>query len=145
MDRGLRSLPKQFRDEPGIRQRLISYTADVVRSVAYDFAKGAERGIEQAAKLLNDPDYYLTLKERRRRAQERHDAYQAQQDQERLERRLAPTAAQIEDEMAQVERYISDYERDLERWRDRLKTLKAMVPKHVRITEFKTASGNPDE
>lgn len=51
---------------------------DLLRNLAWDFAKAAERGIGQMAELMRDPNYYDTLQRRReseaaRRTRERED------------------------------------------------------------------------
>lgn len=136
VDMNMRQIPEHLRIS-GLREWLLSFTESVIQDVRWAFAKGAERGIEQTAELLCDPDYYVTLKERRRRERERHDAYEKQQEEERLERKLAPTAEQIEHEMADLETWIERDAAHIVRMRDRLVSLRAMVPKHVRITDVK--------
>lgn len=134
-ERHITRLPVHIQTE--LRPWLMKFTESVIRDVAMSFATGAQRGIDQTASLLCDPDYYATRKERRKRERERNDAYQKEQDQSRLERQLAPTAEQIEQEMADLEQWIVQEEENLARHRARLGALKGFVPKHVRITEVK--------
>jgi len=124
-------LPKELRT-PELRAFLESYTKSVVRYLDDAFATGAQRGIEQTAKLLIDPEYYLTLKERRRKWREHTQARERQQEQERRERELCPTAEQIEDLRERLTENIADYERQIESWKERLLAL-PKNSKHVRM------------
>jgi FMN phosphatase YigB (HAD superfamily) len=103
------------------------------------FATGAQRGVEQTAKLLKDPSYYETLRERRKREHQRFEQYQNAQQQERLERRLAPTAQQIEQEEIRLNEGIAEREADIQRYKERLAYLATLKnrPKHIRITDGK--------
>jgi hypothetical protein len=131
-------VPVEHRTE-ALRKFLLSYTKSVVNSVARNFVTGAERGIEQTAKLIIDPTYYETLKERRKREKVRHDEYQKAQEQEQHERRLAPTTEQIEREETDLHLWIAQSHENIERCQERLKYLATLKnrPKHVRITEAK--------
>jgi FMN phosphatase YigB (HAD superfamily) len=129
-------LPVEQRTELLLGQ-LEYFTIRLIHSVANDFATGADRGIEQTAKLLVDPEYYETLKTRRQRERERQEQYALTEHQEQLERTLAPTAIQIEQEEANLIRWISDAEASLVRYRERLQYLSTLKnrPKHVRISD----------
>jgi hypothetical protein len=133
---GYLPLPMRTEEVQEFMRRLVR---DAVRWMARDFVKGAERGIEQMAAMLEDPEYFVTLKERRRRVAESRAAYHEQQERERLERRLAPTALEIERERTSLERDIASTEKCLLQWRERLRYLNGLPnqPKHVRITDFK--------
>lgn len=124
-------VPKELRT-PELRKFLENYTDSLVRWVSHMFTVGAERGIEQTATLLCDPDYYLTLKERRKRDRERHEAYQKQQDIERLERQQCPTAEQVEKMRGDLTDRIAGHEKQIERWKEQLAALPEN-PKHVRM------------
>ncbi len=137
-DRFLPEHPPRYLRTERVRAWLLKYTEDIIGHVAQSFAVGAQRGIEQTAKLLCDPDYYRTLKERRLRDSQRQKEYEAEQEAERLERELAPTGEQIEREISNLEKWIPDTESDLERMRERLKALRAMTPKHVRMPRRET-------
>lgn len=127
---------------PDLREGLLTYTESVIRDAADAFAVGAERGIQQTAELLCDPAYYETLKERRKRQRELWAKEQEQQQRARDEERLAPTAAQIEEEETQLNREVEYAERTIKRSRERLQYLSTLKnwPKHVRINESKRPS-----
>lgn len=123
---------------PELRDYLIHFTAGLIRQMAWYFSVGAQRGIEQTAKLIVDPEFYATVKERRRRERERQEAYQHQQEQERLERTQCPTAEQVEEMRHSLEQYIKGYENQIASWKARLDALPAN-PKHIRMPDRKEA------
>jgi hypothetical protein len=119
---------------PEMRAFFEHFADSVMRAVSRDFATAAERGIEQAVKLISDPEYYDTLKARRRRNLEEHEKYEQKQIQERLEREQCPTAAQVEQMRDTLTENIERYERQVRAWKERLAAL-PKNPKHVRMPE----------
>src|SRR5271157_5524519 len=91
-------LPDQFK-HPDFRKWLTRYTETVIKSVASHFGLAASRGIEQAAELLCDPDYYETRRQQRAKGRRDWQEQQARQEWERLERLNCPTAEQIEEQI----------------------------------------------
>jgi hypothetical protein len=130
-----RNLPEEYRS-PKLEQWLRWFAERLVRSVADNFATAAESGIQQAANLICDPDYYATLRERRRRHIERMKTDRARQEQEYQERRQCPTPQQIEQEIARLEQWIPEGEARLQSMKARLEQLRAMKPRHFRITDL---------
>jgi len=57
-----------------------------VSSVQWDFGRAATRGVEQAARLMNEPGYYETVKVRRARGIKRNREQQEQARAEYAER-----------------------------------------------------------
>ena len=64
VENALPRLPDQFQ-HPDFRKWLTAYTETTIKSVAMHFATAASRGIEQAAELLCDPEFYETRRQRR--------------------------------------------------------------------------------
>lgn len=76
------------------RNQLADLLMRVARRTAEEcrhaFATGSEKGIAQALALLEDPEYYTTVKQRRKRDLERQAEYEKQQRVERAERDQDP-------------------------------------------------------
>ena len=132
VDSCIGGLPEEFRRE-NFRGWLLRYTESVIMHVAMDLATGAQRGIDQAAKLLCDPTYYATKRERRKREHERWEAQKAAQDFDRMERRTCPTAEQIRDEIRYVDGRLAQIPAEQQRLERRLDELKKMTPKNIRF------------
>lgn len=128
----VQNLPDQFK-HPDFRVWLLRYTETVIKGIASDFGIAASRGIEQAANLLCDPEFYETR--RKRRAKRRRDMAesQAKQDWERIERDNCPTAEQIAEQVSWAERQIAYHQRQEIFYQQRLVELKAKSPKNIRI------------
>jgi hypothetical protein len=101
----LRFLPKELQTDE-LKAWLVQYTEHVVSRVSNDFATAARQGIEQAAELIRDPEYFMTLKKRRASAIRRNADYQEQQDAARKQRHTSPTPDQIEFDLKECDRWI---------------------------------------
>ena len=120
-------LPEKCRDEAH-KTWMLLYTERIIKVVASHFAVGAERGARQVGDLLLDPEFYETRKRRRAQWKKAHQEHIAKTEAERLERRSCPTAEQIADEIARLEKSVTDYEQYIERANARLEQLRAMRP-----------------
>ena len=125
-------LPAQFQHE-NFRPWLLKYTETVIRGVSHHFGVAATRGIEQAAELLCDPEFYQTRKQRRAKEKQRMEEYQAKQNWEWIERRLCPTAEQIAHDIKWCEDQLSYHHTQAQHCEDRLSSLRSMTPKNIRI------------
>jgi hypothetical protein len=114
-------------DLENFRLWMIRLVENVVFHVAMDFAGAAKAGIDQAATLMQDPDYYETVKKRRRRSKQRDEEYQREQKKEQLRRELLPTKEEIEIEKAQLQRDIERYKNELTRASHRWTILKDLT------------------
>lgn len=118
----------------GMVEFLTRFAESVSRDCMYAYQKGADRGIEQAMNVMNDPEYYVTVKQRRKRAVERNAEYQEQQRVERLERDHDPEfRAQ---HITHLRQWIEEGKRNSERLEARLTAYLAMCeepPKLVRL------------
>lgn len=101
-------LPKEYQHE-NFRKWLLHYTEVVIRGVARDFGTAAERGIEQAANLLCDPEFYETKKQERARWRKQMKEDKVKQDWERLEKETCPTKEQIAKDIDWHERQVTYY------------------------------------
>lgn len=73
-----------------------SFGVRLIRLMAMDFEKGAERGVEQAANLLLDPAYYDTIKRRRKAELAKFAERRKEQRLEAAEREAeVPTEAEL--------------------------------------------------
>lgn len=120
-------MPDQFK-HPDFRGWLVRYTETTIKTVASHFGVAAQRGIEQAAELLCDPEFYETRKKRRSENTKRMREERAKQDWERNERLLTPTAEQIEDQIKWAEREQSYHQSKLNEIEAKLQTLRTKAP-----------------
>jgi hypothetical protein len=121
---------------------LTGYSNRLVDWIADNFTTGAQRGIEQTAHLLQNPDYYETLKRRRERGRERMKAEQESQEREREERAQGGyTAAEIQSERESLEEQIRYHASCSAQLRARLEALPTN-PKLVRFTDLAKQSKN---
>lgn len=128
VDDALSSLPRQCQHDDfriWFRDWLLRYTVLVIRHMAMHFATGAERGIEQTAALLCDPEFYATRRSRRDRQREQMRDQQAKQEWERLEREVAPTREQIDQQIKWSEREVTYHRAQLVAHERKIETLKA--------------------
>ena len=125
-------LPVQYKDEK-FRYWLLNYTETVIRGVAHHFGVAAERGIAQAAELLCDPEFYQTRKEKRKRWRQQMEEQQAKQKWDNMERRLCPTAEQIQHDIKWCEQQLAYHEDGVEKNKAALERLRGMSPKNIRI------------
>lgn len=124
-------LPDQFK-HPDFRAWLVRYTEATIRRVARSFIVGAERGIEQAAELMCDPDFYETKKKRRAENVKQNKERRAKEDWERIERTLTPTAEQIEDQIKWRLGQIAYYQGQVDANEVELAKLRKLAP-HMRV------------
>lgn len=129
-------LPAQFQHE-NFRGWLLRYTETVIQGVARHFGTAAERGIEQAANLLCDPEFYETRRKKRSEWNRKMREDQVKQDWERIERQMCPTAEQIEDQIKWGENQIFYHRGQIEKYKATLEKLRITVPRNIRITEAK--------
>lgn len=130
-------LPEQFK-HPDFRKWLTRYTEAVIKRVAHHFAVAAERGIEQAANLLCDPEFYETRRQRRAEWRRKMRENEAQAEWERLERLNCPTAEQIAEQIKWSERQVEYHRVELTKHEENLKRLRAMTPKNIRLVPPKS-------
>ncbi len=81
-------------DREKIRQRVRRWLCSVLRRTIWDLRKGSERGMDQILALMDDVNYYETVKKRRRRAREHQTEYREKERRKALERRPARGAVQ---------------------------------------------------
>lgn len=132
----LEYLPEQYK-HPGFKSWLIRYTETVIRDVAYSFSTAAERGIQQAASLLCDPEYYATQRKRRMNERQRMQEEHAKQEWDRLERMNCPTAEQVGEQILFSERQVEYHRTELARYEASLERLRAIEPKNIRLVPSK--------
>ena len=125
-------LPDQFK-HPNFRQWLLRYTETVIKSVAAHYGLAASRGIEQAAELLCDPDYYETRRQYRAKMRRDMKEQAAKQEWERLERKNCPTAEQIAEQVRWTENQIDYHHVAMGRYEQELARLRMLTPKNIRL------------
>lgn len=125
-------LPDQFK-HPDFRVWLLRYTEACIKSVASHFGIAAQRGIEQAAELLCDPDFYETRRQRRTERNKKMKEERAKQEWERIERTLAPTVEQIEESIKWNERQLAYYQGIVLKHEEALHKLRQTAPKHLQV------------
>ena len=113
---------------PNLSAWLLRYTEHVIQRVQHSFARAAERGIEQAAALICDPDFYEHRKESRKKALKQWRDREQEQEQERLQRKHWPTAEQIAQDIAWCDRELVYYHKQIEKYQAKLKELHAKLP-----------------
>jgi hypothetical protein len=104
-----------------MRRSLLTFAEQITLDCMFAYQKGADKGIEQAAHLMNDPDYYETVKARRKRSAERQKEWDEQQRTERLERDHDPV-------------YRAKHITDLHKWLDDAKVHVEEISN--RLTEY---------
>lgn len=125
-------LPQEFQ-HVNFRKWLLEYTERVIRGVAHHFGTAAERGIEQAANLLCDPEFYVTKRQRRAKWLKAMKDDQAKQEFDRMERKLCPTAEQIAQDIKWAEQQLAYHEEAAEKSRAALVHLRSLNPKNIRL------------
>lgn len=125
-------LPEQFQ-HVSFRPWLLRYTETVIKGVAYHFSTAADKGIQQAAELLCDPEYYETRKKRRAEQRRSWKEQEAKQNWERIERQHCPTAEQIAQQIASCTNQITYHTDQLEKYKATLERLHDMTPKNIRL------------
>jgi hypothetical protein len=129
-------LPEQFK-HPGFESWLQRYTETVIHSVSHSFSVAAERGIQQAAELICDPEYYATKRQRRARERILWKEQQAKQEMERLECMSCPTAEQIAKQIMVCKQHAEYHREQLALYEKSIERLHAMVPKNIRLVPAK--------
>jgi hypothetical protein len=131
----LPDLPDQFK-HPNFRAWLLRYTETVIKSVASHFGIAAQRGIEQAADLLCDPEFYETRKRRKDKLRSELRRQEAEQKFERFQRIHCPTQEQIDDSIRWAQRQIEYHDAQSAEYTKQIMDLKAKHPST--ITESKS-------
>jgi hypothetical protein len=129
--------PEQLRN-PALKGWLLRYTEGVIRGVADHFSVAASRGIEQAAQLLCDPEFYATARERRAKQRRQWQEQLAKQEWDRIEQSNCPTAEQIEKQIQYTERQIIYNREQLAAHEKNLERLRSIVPKNIRLVPSKS-------
>jgi hypothetical protein len=132
VENALYRLPDQFK-HPDFRPWLVQYTETVIKSVASHFGMAAQRGIEQAADLLCDPNFYEKRRQQRAASTQQMKEHRAKEEWERNERLLAPTAEQIENQIKSCERTLSYHQEQAAKSEADLARLRALTPNNIRI------------
>jgi hypothetical protein len=130
-------LPDQYKHE-NFRGWLTRYTETVIKSVASHFGLAAQRGIEQAANLLCDTEFYQVRRQQRAKWRQQMQEQEAAQKWDRMERQTCPTAEQIAEDIKWLERRVSDDQSEIARCEKRLAELRTMTPKNIRLVAPKT-------
>ena len=137
VENALPYLPDLFK-HPDFRAWLLRYTESVIKGVASHFGLAASRGIEQAAELLCDPEFYETRRERRAKQRQRFQEQQAKQEWDRIERLNCPTAEQIAQQIRWSEGQVAYHQAELDKHEARLEQLRSMSPKNIRLVPSKS-------
>lgn len=66
-----------------LREWLTQFADSLALHLEMDFQSAAKRGIEEAAKLIRDPEYYETVKKRRQSYKRQEEECRKQQEEER--------------------------------------------------------------
>ena len=151
VENAIHFLPEQFK-HPNFRKWLTTYTETTIKSVAMHFGVAASRGIEQAATLLCDPEFYETRRKRRaqwRRQMEEQEAKQSApsmpdqpsclaQQWDRIEWQNCPTAEQLQEQIKWSEGQVEYHRAELAKHQQSLERLRSLVPKNIRLVPPKT-------
>jgi hypothetical protein len=132
VENNLPYLPQEFQ-HVNFRKWLLEYTERVIRGVAHHFGTAAERGIEQAANLLCDPDFYETKRQRRAKWRKDMKDQEAKQEFDRMERKLCPTAEQIAQDIKWAKQQLAYHEDGVEKCSATLAHLHSLNPKNIRL------------
>jgi hypothetical protein len=131
VENALTRLPDQFK-HPDFRAWLVRYTENVIRGVASHFGIAAQRGIEQTAALLCDPTFYERRRRNRAEQSRKWKELQAKQRWENNERLLAPTAEQIQEQIAWHESQLKYHQAHAESAEVSLARLRKQQPQVIR-------------
>lgn len=94
--------PPDFSGEDGrekLKGLLQRFGEQLLWSIQMDLEKGAAKGIQETLALIQDPDYYETIKQRRKRDRARSDEYRKAQESEQ-QRKAAGILTEEEKEKA---------------------------------------------
>lgn len=125
-------LPEQFQ-HANFRPWLLRYTESVIKRVALHFSTAADRGIQQAAELLCDPDFYETRKKRRENQRRSWKEQQAKQEWDRIEATMCPTAEQIAQQIQSCTNQLAYHTEQAEKYKVTLERLHEITPKNIRM------------
>lgn len=125
-------LPEQFKHD-SFRAWLLRYTETVIKGVAYHFSTAADKGIQQAADLLCDPEFYETRKKRRAEQKRSWKEQEAKQEWERIEKQHCPTAEQITQQIKSCTGQVAYHTEQLEKYKAALEHWQEMTPKNIRL------------
>lgn len=101
---------------PELEKWLYNLTRQIAHDLTWALKTGAERGIEQAANLALDPNYYEKKKQRFKRAREQAAVKSAAEKRERLERQvIGPSETELRQKRMRLEYDVAWHRRELER------------------------------
>jgi hypothetical protein len=130
VDDALMRIPDELK-HPGLEKWLIHYTETVVMNIASHFGLGAQRGIEQTAQLLCDPDFYEQRRRTRRKQMKEFRDEMARQEWEREQKRNCPTAEQITEQLRWCDSQLVYHETQARNYREKILALHAKVPMDI--------------
>jgi hypothetical protein len=136
VDDALPRLPDMFKHQD-FRVWLTRYTETVIKGVASYFGVAAQRGIEQTAALLCDPEFYATKRKRRAAFHAKMKEDRARQEWERIERQNCPTAEQIQQQVQWSEQSLTYHQNEVAKHEANLLRLRAIAPKNIRFVPKK--------
>jgi hypothetical protein len=125
-------MPDQFK-HPDFKSWLLRYTETVIKSVASHFGIAAQRGIEQAADLLCDPEFYETRRQRRAKYLQEMREQKAKQEWERAELGNCPTEDQIKQQISWIQGQIKYHEQSAANYTQKLDEWKRKSPHVVHV------------
>lgn len=126
-ERLLMSVPDELK-HPNLGQWLKRCIEWTICDVARSFAVAAQRGIEQAAELIRDPDFEQHRRESRKKQLKRWREDEAKRDFERREAEAFPTAAQIEQTIRNCDNQIIYHREQIAKYEKRILELHSKVP-----------------
>lgn len=132
VENALPFLPDPYK-QPDFRAWLMRYTESVIKGIASHFGVAASRGIEQAAELLCDPEFYETRRQRRAKERRNWQEQQAKQEWDRIEALNCPTAEQLARQIRNYEQQLAYHETEVEKCQASLERLRACTPKNIRL------------
>lgn len=116
------------------RAWLSEYSVRLLHEIMWALKTGADRGIEQAAALLRDPDYYQNRKRRDKLQRERRSEKRREEERQRLEKEIAgPTEAELRRKRAMLERQLAYYRERIQETEEELR----MMPELKNIVRVK--------
>lgn len=107
-------------DVERFRAMLLRLSEHILFHVGMAYEKAAARGIEEATRLICDPDYYETVKRRRATQERRSRNWQEEQKAESRRRRFNPTPEERAADVREAYRSLDYHQRCIERINERL-------------------------
>lgn len=132
VDAGMMHVPDELK-HPNLAKWLLRFTEGVIRNVATAFATGAQKGIEQTAELLCDPDFYEHQREGRRKYLKQAREQQAHDEWERIQRKTCPTAQQLAEQIRWCDNQIVYHEQQMKKYREKLVELHGKQPMSIEL------------